>query len=61
MVTSEEWKKAIFKIVGWCPPGRRRGRSRNSWMQEVTTIMREKGLNDMELIDRENWGRKIIL
>ena len=25
------------KILEWCPPGRRRkGRPRNSWMQEVT-------------------------
>ena len=33
------------KILEWCPPGRRRkGRRRNSWMQEVTTSMREMGL-----------------
>ena len=32
------------KILEWYPPGRRRkGRPRNSWMQEVTTRMRESG------------------
>jgi len=37
------------KILDWCPSGRRRnGRSRNSWMQEVTTGMREKGINNMK-------------
>ena len=33
------------KILDWCAPGRRRkGRPRNSWMQEITTGMREKGI-----------------
>ena len=44
------------KILEWCPPGRRRrrkGRPQNSWMQEVTTGMREKGINNMEWVDRE--------
>ena len=27
-------------------------------MQEVTTGMREKGINRVELIDREEWKRK---
>jgi hypothetical protein len=50
------------KIVEWCPPGRRReGRSRNSWMQEVTTGMREKGINNLESVNRERWRRKIKL
>ena len=55
--------KAISKkIVEWCPPGRRRKRRpRNSWMQEVTSGMREKGINSMEWIDREEWRRKIEL
>ena len=35
------------RILEWCPPGRRRkGRPRNSWMQEVTTGMRERGIGD---------------
>ena len=29
------------------------------WMQKVTTGMREKGIKNMEWIDREEWGRKI--
>ena len=43
------------KILEWCPLGerrrrriRRKGRSRNSWVQEVTTGMREKGINNLE-------------
>ena len=32
---------------------RRKGRRRYSWMQEVTTGMREKRINRMEWIDRE--------
>ena len=30
-------------------------------MEEVTTGMREKGINNMEWIDREEWRRKIKL
>ena len=32
---------------------RRKGKSRYSWMQEVTTGMRENGINNMEWVDRE--------
>ena len=46
------------KLTGKRPLGRRRGRPRNSWMQEVTTRMREKEINSMECIDREEWKRK---
>ena len=35
-----------------------KGRPRNSWMQEV---MREKGINNIGWIDREEWRRKIKL
>ena len=42
------------RILELCPPGRRRkGRPRNSWMQEVTTRMRERGIGDLEWVDRE--------
>ena len=42
------------------PPGRRReGRTRNSRMQEVTTGMKEKEINNMEWVDREECRRKI--
>ena len=50
------------KMLEWCPPVRRRkGRPRNSWMQEVIIGMIEKGNNSMQWIDREEWGRKIKL
>ena len=42
------------RILEWCPPGRRRKeRLRNSWMQEVTTGMREREIGDLEWVDRE--------
>ena len=50
------------KILKWHLPGRRRKlRPRNSWIQEVTTGMREKRINSMELIDREELRRKLKL
>ena len=45
------------KILEWCPLGK--GRPQNSWMQEVTTGMREKGINNMEWFDTEERRRKI--
>ena len=44
------------KTLEWCLPGRRRrrrrrrrkGRPRNLWMKEVTTGMRERGIDDLE-------------
>ena len=36
------------RILEWCPPGRRRkGRPRNTWMQEITTGMREGRIGDL--------------
>jgi hypothetical protein len=47
------------RIVEWCTPGRRRkGRPRNSWMQEVTTGMRERGIGDLERFDEKGGERK---
>ena len=47
------------KIQAWCPSGKsRKGRPRNSWMQEVTTEIREKGINNLESVDRKNGGEK---
>ena len=42
------------RILEWCPPGsRRKARPRKSWMQEVTTEIRERGIGDLEWVDRE--------
>ena len=54
-------KRLSQKSLEGCPPKRRRkrkGKPQNSRMQEV---MREKGIDNMELIDREEWRRKIKL
>ena len=58
MSTFKGWmKKGSLKKL--CPPGRRRkGRPRNLWMQKVTTRMREKGINNLEWVDREKWREK---
>ena len=56
------------QILEWCPPIRRRrrrrkGRPRNSWMQEVTTRMREKGIKDWKWWDvdsRDIGGAKTL-
>ena len=41
----------------WCPPGRgRKGRPLYSWMQLVTTGMREGEISDLE-----GWRKKINL
>ena len=52
------------KILEWYPPGRlRKGRTRNSWMQEVTVVMRERerGIGYLEWVDRKGWRKKINL
>ena len=53
-------KKGYFEIY---PSGIRirKGVPRNSWMQEVTTGMRGKGILNMEWVNREEWRRKIKL
>ena len=40
---------------------RRKGRPENSWIQEVTTGMRGKGIGDLEWVNREGWRKKINL
>ena len=50
------------RILEWYPTGRRRkGRPRNSWMPEVTTGMRERGIGELERVDREGWRKNINL
>ena len=50
------------RILEWCPRGRLiMGRPRNSWMQKVTTGMKERGIGDLEWVDREGWRNKINL
>ena len=49
------------RILEWWPPGRqRKGRPRSSWMQEVTTGMRERRIGDLEWVDKEGWRKKKI-
>ena len=45
------------KMLRWCPHGKKR-RPRNSWMQEITTGVRRKGINSMEWIEGKEWRRK---
>ena len=50
------------RVWEWCPPGSRgRGRPRNTWMQEIMTGMKTKGLGEEDWNDRDEWRRKIKL
>ena len=50
------------RILEWCPPGKRRkGRPGNSWMEEVTTGMRERGIADLEWVAREGWRKNLFI
>ena len=50
------------RILEWCPLKRRRkGRSRNSLIQEVTTGMKKRGIDDLKESDREGWRKTINL
>ena len=50
------------RVFGRCPPGRRgRGRPRNTFMQEIMTGMKIKGLEEEDWNDRDEWRRKIKL
>ena len=52
-------ERLLRRSLEWFPPGRRRKeKPRNSWDQEVTTGMRERGICDWEWVDREGWGKK---
>ena len=48
------------KSLQWCSPRRRKGRPRNSWMQEVTTGTRKKGINNIQWIEMENEENKTL-
>ena len=55
-------KGNIQKRLEWCLPGRRKkGRPQNLWMQKVTTGMREKGIDNMEWVDRGECRKKMKL
>ena len=57
-----EQERLPRRILEWCPPGRRRNRRpRITWMQDVTTGMREQGIGDLEWVDIEEWRNKINL
>jgi len=48
-----------IRILEWCPPGRRRkGRPQNVWILEVTTGMRERGIDGLEWVDKEGWRKR---
>ena len=41
--------------------GRKKRKPRNSWMYEVTNRMREKEINNIKWMNKEEWRRKIKL
>ena len=58
-------KKGFLKKKNWndirLEEEEERGDLEILWLHKLTTGMREKGLNNMEWIDREEWRRKIKL
>ena len=41
--------------LGWCPPKRKKkGRTRNLWIQEITAEMRARGPKNKKWMDKEN-------
>ena len=55
-------ERFLQKMLESCPHGKRRkGRTRNSWMEEVTAAVRERGINNLEWVEREERRRKIKL
>ena len=43
------------RVWEWCPPGK------NTWMQEIMTEMKTKGLEEEDWNDRDEWRRTIKL
>ena len=55
-------ERILRRVWELCAPGRRgRGRPRDTWMQEIMTGMKTKGLEQEDWNDREEWRRKIKL
>ena len=50
MATCKEWMKKRYLEKFW---KKKKRKTSKFWLQEVTTGMKEKGINDMEWVDRE--------
>jgi hypothetical protein len=60
MATCKGWMKkgSLAKILEWCPSGRgRKGRP----LIRGCRKLQQKGINNLEWVDREEWRRKIKL
>ena len=51
-------QKSLGTVSTW---EKRKGRPRNTWMQEIMTGMKTKGLEEEDWNDRDEWRRKIKL
>ena len=63
MATCKEWKKegSLEKFWNGVQLEEEKKEDHTSWMQEVTSGMREKEINNLEWVDREEWRRKMKL
>ena len=59
MVTCEKWIKKSYLETFWNGNHVDEEETEDPWIQEVTTGMREKGIDSIEWIDKEEWRRKI--
>ena len=49
------------KVLEWIPPEKRkRGRPTTSWMEGITTTMREKNIDEEQWMDRLKWRKTIL-
>jgi hypothetical protein len=48
-------------VMEWRPSGRgKRGRPKLTWAEGIRGMMGEKGLQEEDWADRNNWRRKIV-
>ena len=48
------------RVMKWSSPGRKRGRPKLTWAEQIRGLMKEKGLMEEDWNDRDKWRKKII-
>ena len=59
MDPSIEWKLVVDRIYQWTPHGRRRGRTQQSWKNQVTDFMRSRNVEEDMAEDRHLWRLEV--
>jgi hypothetical protein len=53
-MSEERWPKKIWE---WTPHGRRRGRPRRTWFNNIKEAMTARDLDEQDIQDRSRWKR----